>query len=326
MNTDITLGIVIFSSVTLFIISILYIIINRGDDQILELSFKSLLIPVLIVFGLLFLNYLKPIKEHKHQIIYSVCDNPMVTSTLVYNPKNIGPLFFGSQNIMVFYHKNKNGIDLDERSDRMELVESFILHLMHKRYDIHWLIDISNEGQYFDGNAFSIGPKNSKKDKIYIEKDFIHSSFPETHLIQTINEEIEFSFPKGMSIHSTGNENARTMVFKNNHIEITFKITEFAQAILNEHYGKTSMMLKRRLGPAYPQFEGTKLFAQKIEISILPKRLRRNSPETLLQLNWADEMIKYLKESMDWNIVLEKVSNENNSDLFDLLEKSLNKR
>ncbi len=326
MNTDLALGIIIIVSIILFSISIIYIITNRGDGEILNLSFKSLLIPVLIVFGIILSDYLQPIKDRKSQLIYSLTDRPFVVTSLVIDPKEYDALFYGSQDIMTFYAKIKENVELSKREDRLELVETFILHLIHRRYNIHWQIDVSGNDNYFGGNSYSIGAKDPRKPKNKISIDLLHKSFPKNHLIQSIQNDLDFFLPKNMKISSAGNDNIRTLQLKDKFLTINFHMSAFAQAALNEYYGKTNDLLKTRLGTEYNRFKGTNFYGTKIEISVTPNRFRRNHPQTLEELEWAQEMIDYLKNSMDWNLILEKVESINRNELIEVLNNAIIKR
>ena len=77
-----TIIILLVLSLILFVAIGTLIYLNRGGEQMISITIKSLLIPVLAGAGLMLIEFMKPLENYKEKLHLGLVDDPKVMSVL----------------------------------------------------------------------------------------------------------------------------------------------------------------------------------------------------------------------------------------------------
>jgi hypothetical protein len=306
--------ILIIVVVTLLVaLCICYLIMNRGNEKIIELSFKSLLVPVVIAFGLFLFELFKPLEIKRDKMVFSITEDPFILNRLVTHHEGTYELVnLGTMEATVFYAHNKKNLPLSSDKNRIEIAEIILLHLIHKRYDQHWQIDFEQSEAFFDGHSSVTSQKNdAEKNICLIDISTLHKIYPKNHLIQQINSELEFVLPKNTKYSISGNEYKRTIQIINRYVTANFSIERIGSRSLPHVGGKTASMIRKKLNLPLTESYRLNFYGYVLKMEIQPNRFLKWNPNTIEQTEWLTELFEYLKMSYGWENILKQLEENN---------------
>ncbi|WP_421894529.1 hypothetical protein [Marinoscillum sp.] len=300
----------ILALVCLFILaSIVYIVFNRGNDKIIELSFKSLLIPVSIAFGLLIVEFLKPLDTLERSIPICLTEDPFILFRLVTHVDGtLEDINEGTMDVTTFYASIKDSINVNTDEERNQLAEIFVLHLLNRRYSQHWQIEYKKESNFFDVHVSQHYQKEGADSKVKkVDVEYLHDKYPKDHLIQKIHKGIDFTLPAGTTINIMGQYPRRIIHAQNRFITLSIEITKTATATLPHIAGKTAKKVLDALDLPRNESYHLDFYGYDLKIRAAPNRVYKWHPKTLEQMDWVKEMTQYLDQSYGWRTIETKM-------------------
>lgn len=307
--------IIITLVVLLVALCIIYLIANRGNEKVVELSFKSLLVPVVIAFGLFLFELLKPIVITENKVIFATTENPfLLTQLTTSHESSMGLINSATLENNVFYGKNKDSLPFSSDKNRIEIAEILILHLLHRRYSQHWQIDYQENEPFFDMDS-SITSMKSNADKKFtnLDESALHKIYSQDHLIQEIDSEIKFVIPKNTDFIVSGDNFERKIQISNKYIVGNIVLQRIGVGTLPHMGGKTASMIRKRLNLPLNESYRLDFYGFVLKLDVTPNRLLKWNPKTIEQTEWLFEMFEYLRKAYGWETILEKLEQSNYS-------------
>lgn len=294
---------------------ICYLIANSGSEKIIELSFKSLLVPVVIAFGLLIFELFNPLDIKKDKMVFSITEDPFILTRLItHHEGTIGPTYNGTMNVTVFYASNKDSLPLTSDKNKIEIAEITLLHLINKRYSQHWQVDFEQSESFFDMTSSVTSKKiDADKEITKIDEQILHLIYPKDHLIQKIQSEIKFALPSKTNYSVFGDEFKRTIKIENRYIVANLSIERAGIGTLPHTGGKTASLIRKKLGLPLSESYRLDFYGYVLKMEIQPKRLLKWNPNTIEQIQWLSELFEYLKMSYGWENIIKQLEENNYS-------------
>jgi hypothetical protein len=308
--------IVIIGLVTVLVLfCIWYLVMNRGNEKVIELSFKSLLVPVVIAFGLFLFELFKPLEVKRDKMVFSITEDPYILKTLVTHHEGTSKLVNqGTMETTVFYAQNKDSLPFTSEKNKIEIAEIILLHLIHERYSQHWQIDFQQSESFFDSSSSVTSRKNdADKDVFLMDTNALHKIYPKDHLIQQINSGIEFVLPKNTKYSTSGNEYKRSIQIINRYITTNLTIERIGTGTLPHMGGKTASMIRKKLNLPLEESYRLDFHGYVLKMEIHPNRFLKWNPNTIEQTEWLSELFEYLKMSYGWENILKQLEENNYS-------------
>ncbi|MFV9550149.1 hypothetical protein [Algibacter sp. PT7-4] len=308
--------IIIIGLVTILVaLCIWFLFENQGNEKVIELSFKSLLVPVVIAFGLFLFELFKPLEIKKDKMVFSITEDPFILNRLVTHHEGTSELVNrGTMETTVFYAHNKDSLPLTSDKNKIEIAEIILLHLINKRYSQHWQVDYEESEPFFDMTSSVTSRKNDADNDITImDEKTLHSIYPENHLIQKINSEIKFVLPSKTKYSVLGNENKRTILIKNKYISTNISIESIGPGTLPHNTGKTASLIRKKLSLPLDDSYRLNFYGYVLKMEIRPKRLLKWNLNTIEQTEWLTELFEYLRNSYSWESILNQLEENNYS-------------
>lgn len=309
------LTIIIGLVLMLVVLCVIYLISNRGNDKVIELSFKSLLVPVVIAFGLFLFELFKPVDVKKDKMVFSITEDPFNLNKLItHHDGSFGQANIGTMEVTVFYGKNKTQLPLDSKKNRIEIAELLLLHLIHKRYSMHWQIDYDQNEAFFESMSSVTSQKEfADKDKYVLTESVLHEIYPKDHLIQHIDSEIQFVLPINTTCKVHGDENFRKINFTNKYLSCDISIKSVGVGTLPHSGGKTASQIRNKLNLPLDESYRLDFYGYVLKMTITPNRFLKWNPKTIEQTQWLTELFDYLRNSYGWEAILQQLKDNKNS-------------
>lgn len=294
---------------------ILYLVVNRGNEKVVELSFKSLLVPVAIAFGLFLFEFLKPVKIENNKMVFSITEDPFILTKLVSDINGVTNLInLGTKETTFFYTKNKDALPFTTEKNKIEIAEIILLHLINKRYADHWQIDYKQGEPFFDVLYFTTGKKsNAENIVVNLDEETLKNIYPQDHLIQNIDSGIKFVLPKKTKFNVSGNEYERAIRIENNYINANLSIERIGVSTVPPSGGKTATLIKKKLELLVEESYSLVFHGYVLKMEIEPKRLHKWNPKTIEQTEWLIELFEYLEMSYGWETIINQLEENNYS-------------
>lgn len=308
--------IIIIGLVTILVaLCIWYLIANRGNEKVIELSFKSLLVPVVIAFGLFLFELFKPLEIKKDKMVFSITEDPFILNRLVTHHEGTSELLNrGTMETTVFYAQHKDSLPLTSDKNKIEIAEIVILHLINKRYSQHWQVDYEQGEPFFDMASSVTSQKiDADTDKTIIDENVLHTIYPKDHLIQKINSEINFVLPKKTRFSVSGNDYKRIIQIENKHISTNISIERVGVGTLPHIAGKTASLIRKKLNLPLDESYRLDFYGYVLKMEIHPNRFLKWNPNTIEQTEWLSELFEYLRMSYGWESILKQLEENNYS-------------
>lgn len=308
--------IIIIGLVTILVaLCIWYLFSNRGNEKVIELSFKSLLVPVVIAFGLFLFELLKPIESQKDKMVFSITEDPFVLTKMVTHPDgSFDSTYRGTMDITLFYAKNKDNLPLTSKKNRIEIAEITLLHLINKRYSQHWQVEHRQNESFFSMSSSVTSQKKDAEKKVTVmDKQLLHSIYPKDHLIQNINSEINFVLPKNTTYTVFGDEFKRTIKIENKFITANLSIETVGIGSIPHTGGKAAYLIRKKLGLPLDESYKLNFYGYTFKMEIHPNRFLKWNPHTIEQTKWLNELFEYIEMSYGWENILRQLE-ENDLD------------
>lgn len=307
-HTSIQLTIIIAIVFLLVVLCMLYLYSNRGNEKITELSFKSFLVPVFVAFGLLLIEFLKPVVTRNKEFIVSITEDPFTITQLVSGPESSNTyLTDATMQITTFNAKIKENIDeLDEKS-RIELVELYLLYLINLRYYGSWQAEYNESIPFFEMRSVN---KNSGENDVKsktLKTEGLKKIYRKGHLIQQIDEDITLNIPPNTQLTTNGSEDERELIFENKYITFRIRIKAESIATLPHNDGRTAKTVREKLNLPLDESYRLDFYGFKLTSDISPKRFYKWNPNTYDQIEWAENVIQYIYESYSWDKILNSI-------------------
>lgn len=138
---NITIIILLIISFLLFILIAVLIYINRGGEQIISITIKSIMIPILAGAGLMLIEFMQPLKRFNEKIHIGFIDDPKIMHSL--DNKTDSQL---SEGIFQYWRlldkvkcdsiNNKPALTYDEVK---HFTQIYILDILSERNNTHWI-------------------------------------------------------------------------------------------------------------------------------------------------------------------------------------------
>ena len=302
--------IIIIGLVTILVaLCIWYLFENRGNEKVIELSFKSLLVPVVIAFGLFLFELFKPLEIKRDKMVFSITEDPYVLNRLVTHHEGTTKLVNqGTMETTLFYTQNKVNLTFTSEKNKIEIAEIILLHLITKRYSQHWQIDYEISEPFFDSNSSTTYQKiNADKDIHVLDKKALCGIYPQDHLIQKINSEIKFVIPNNTEYSVSGNGQKRTIQIRNKYISSNISIQKIGMVKLPHVAGKTASLIRNKLNLPLDESYSLAFYGYVLKMEIHPNRFLKWNPNTIEQTKWLNELFEYLRMSYGWESILEQL-------------------
>lgn len=292
-----------------------YLIANSGSEKIIELSFKSLLVPVVIAFGLFLFELIKPVEVKKDKMVFSITERPFtLTELITHHEGTFGPTYHGTMNATVFYGNNKDSLPLTSDKNRIEIAEITLLHLINKRYSQHWQVDFEQSEPFFDMTSSVTSQKiDAEKEVTTLDEQDLHGIYPKDHLIQKIQSDIKFVLPHKTSYSVTGNEFNRAIQIKNKYITANITIERVGVGTLPHIGGRTASLIRKKLNLPLNESYRLDFYGYVLKMEIQPNRFLKWNPNTIEQTKWLSELFEYLEMSYGWENILKQLEENNYS-------------
>ncbi len=306
--------IIIIGLVTILVtLCIWYLIANRGNEKVIELSFKSFLVPVVIAFGLFLFELFKPLEIKKDKMVFSITEDPFILTKLItHHEGTIGPTYQGTMNATVFYASNKDSLPLTSDKNKIEIAEITLLHLINKRYSQHWQVDYKQSEPFFDMTSSVTSQKiNADKEFTIIDEKTLHSIYPKDHLIQKIKSDIKFALPRNTNYTVSGDEFKRTIQIENRYITANLSIERVGVGTLPHIAGKTASLIRKKLNLPLDESYRLDFYGYVLKMEIQPNRFLKWNPNTIEQTEWLSELFEYLEMSYGWESILKQLEENN---------------
>lgn len=213
-----------------------------------------------------------------------------------------------------FFGKNKDSLPLTTDKNKIEIAEIIILHLLNRRYSQHWQIDYERGESFFDMESSLTSQKNNADKNIHtLNVKTLHNIYPKDHLIQKIDDGINFVIPENTTYEVSGNNFQRKIQLSNKYITANITIEEVGVGTLPHVAGRTAFLIRQRLNLPLKENYRLDFYGYVIKIKIKPNRMRKWNPSTLEQTEWLTKMFEYLKMSYGWETIIEKLEENNYS-------------
>lgn len=270
-----------------------------------------MLIPVSIAFGLLIVEFLKPLNEFHRTIPICITEDPFTLSRLVTHVDGtFEGINKGTMDITRFYASIKDSIKVNSHEERLQLAEVFVLHLLNRRYSQHWQIEHNEESNFFDMYTSQQHQKEDADKQVKkVDINYLHKKYPEDHLIQKINTNLDFTLPAGTTMNIEGQYPKKVIHAQNKFTTLSIEITETATATLPHIAGKTAEKVLSALNLPREESYQLHFFGSDLKINATPSRIYKWHPKTLEQMDWIEEMSIYLDQAYGWKTILTKMEN-----------------
>ena len=293
--------------IILLIVSLLFFIavgtliyLNRGGEQMISITIKSLLIPVLAGAGLMLIEFVKPLKNYKEELHLGLVDDPMIMMSL--NNKTDVGLNEGimQYSLLLSRVKNDNSEIKLEEEEIEYFIQVYIINLLASRYRMHWDIDYNNQNWFFESGRTVISAKRDaeKKPKKILISDLQNEYDKHPFLTKMDGKRVIF-LPKNSKI-ILGNKFYNLLEIETDNIRINVSIENISYAYLPHNAGETADKFRRKLGMQLGGSDLISFYGVSLVYNIEPKRVKRWSPKTLKELEWAEGTFKNLKELISW--------------------------
>jgi hypothetical protein len=302
-STQLTVIIILVS--LLIIICAVYLYANRGNEKIAEISLKSLLVPVFVAFGLLLIEYFKPLETKANSFIIATTDEPFTISRLLFGEnKSSTYLANATMNITTFDSKIKQGVTKKKDISRLELLELYILRLINDRFQNGWKTYYQKSLPFFETGSVIKAPVENTKSKKYTLED-LKKVYNSNHLIQSverknIGEGLDLYLPEGARIDVSGNDLQRQLSITSRYINVVIKIRKEVSVALPHVSGKTAMTIRKKLDLPLDESYRLDFYGYTFDSKITPKRFYKGNPNTFEQMKWANELVEHIYESYSW--------------------------
>lgn len=282
---------------TLLILTIIawIIYLNRGSDQIIGITIKSFLIPVIAGAGLLFIEFTKPIENYEEEIHIGLADDPQIMMALYEN--NNSDIHNGLMKYMMLLHKIKLG-ETNQKLNDLDLqnfIQVYILDMMSQRYSLHWDSNNDKNNWFFGNSSSTIYTKEyAEKKPLKITFADLKKENKDNLFLHKMNDSEHFYVPSGSKIKLSKNFNNFILIETDN-IEMTFSITNKSFTLFPYAVGNIAEKFKLKIGEKKNYFYGTTL-----KLNANPKRIKRWSPNTLKEMEWAKDFGQHLIQNISW--------------------------
>ena len=302
--------IIIIGLVTILVaLCIWYLIANRGNEKIIELSFKSFLVPVVIAFGLFLFELFKPLEVKKDKMVFSITEDPFILNRLVTHHEGTSELVNqGTMETTVFYAGNKDSLPLTTDKNKIEIAEIILLHLISKRYSQHWQVDYEQSEPFFDMASSVTSQKNdAEKGVTTLDEKALHRIYPKDHLIQKIQSDIKFVLPSKTIYNVSGNESKRAIQIENKYVTANMTIERVGVGTLPHTAGRTASLIRKKLNLPLNESYRLDFYGYVLKMEIHPNRFLKWNPNTIEQTKWLSELFEYLEMSYGWENILKQL-------------------
>jgi hypothetical protein len=298
----ITLAIVIIIGFCLFIIWN-----NRGSEKVVDLSFRSLLIPIVIALGLVLMEVFKPVNPITSKFQIGISDNPNTfMSILGYEIHEMTEFDFGTQDLAIYHASEFEDSAIDNKT---ELLTLYILHTISKRYGNHWDLDYDKSFPFLGSVSSTISRKtDAEKVTTTIDDKTLKSLFSDEHLIQSTQSELTFQIPKDGKVEIQ-EDSFFKMKFSDRYIDFEIELSPETSIDIVHNPSKTSDRILSILGLDRKESNKLNLYSFVLKTKIQTHRFYRWNPATIRRTEWATELTEHLQSRLGWTEFLKHVEN-----------------
>lgn len=288
-----------FLSITfLIIIAIGWIIyLNRGGEQILGITLKSFIIPVLIGLGLLFLEFMKPLNEIEEQLYFGYTNDKNIMLNII-DSSNVNMLE-GYTSFAYLLNKidEKERKQMDE-NNTTDFIQAFVLKSLSERFKIHWDVSYVEQKNFLGVGGASIYPNdNAEKEPKKIVLKELQKQYSNNIFLKAFNENDFFYLPSGSKI-SLGSKGSDFLIIETDLLIIKMKNIGASSSNIEYAAGKQGDLIKLKIDSV----KGRNIIFHGVSISynVTQKRIKRWSPNMEKELNFAKNIFNHLNQTFDW--------------------------
>lgn len=296
MKTSAINIILICTCVIIFAFIASIICLNRASDQMVGITIKSFLIPVIAGAGLLFIEFMKPIESFEKNLHLGFANDPKVMMQL--SKGHGGELHQGILDYALLINKIGNdNLTLDNSKEKMDFIQSYLINSLITRYNNNWQSVYEKENWFFDSGSSIMHneTENNKKQKIVINN--LKVQIDNKYLNKFEDNDI-FYLPEGSKIELNKSANEIINISTKN---ITISIIgESKMTALSYDGSKTASKILKELNLERSDENNIKFYGFNLKYKVTVNKLRRWSPDTLKQLEWAKGFAEYLDDRMGW--------------------------
>lgn len=161
-------------------------------------------------------------------------------------------------------------------------------------------IDYENENWFFERSSTVISAKTDSEKKpkkiLICELQKLNRTNP---LLAKMDSNKVIYLPKNSKI-SLGNNLDNLIEIETDNIKIKISITYITSVNLSNSPGKTADKFREKLGLPLDESYSINFYGSTLSYEIQPKRIKRWSPKTLKELEWAEDNFKHIKELICW--------------------------
>jgi len=309
-TTNIILTIILLLSAFLFFACAFYLISNRSNSNVIELSFKSVLIPIVVAFGLLFSQFIKKIEGQKNEMLIGITEDPFILSRLVSGPENDGSMISSNlSDLTVFVHMHKDSIGEINLSSAIGLFELYLFRTLNMRYPSHWkesqdvIIGLS-------GMSGSIGGLDQKFNDVSTG----NTNFGETlsnldieSVLSKIKDGLDFSIPPDTEVQYIRGRNSFELRLINKFDEVIITARTVSTMTLPHSAGKTAKKIRDKLSLPLTETYRLDIYSVLLKVESNPSRIFRGHPKTIAYEQWVKDLIFHLDNSLSWRAIEDEI-------------------
>lgn len=211
--------------------------------------------------------------------------------------------------VNIFFPRNDE-IEVDSKTEALDLLEMTFWLWLAKRYNVHWEVDI-DRFDAISGGQYVISPsKNSEENPMKLLPSQLQEHlYDNTYLVHE-GQLWGITLPSGTSVNAIERTSSRRIFqIENKHIDFRIEIYKIGQSGLD--YTTLGENIKKALES--PDSWYSENF--KVKFDCKYKKLFRGSPSTIKQKEWINELIKDFENDFEWDLIkpdLERAYSGNN--------------
>lgn len=293
--------------IILLIISLLFFIaigaliyLNRGGEQMVSITIKSLLIPVLAGAGLLLIEFTKPLNNFNDKLHIGFVDDPKIMSIL--NNRTDGELNKGIMQYWMLLSKVKeeNSETKLKYDDVKNFIQVFIIDVLANRNSTHWDIDYDNEDWFFESGSTVISTKlDAEKNPENLSIGQLQNETDTNPFLTKMDSNRKIYLPKNSKL-TLGDGLHNLMEIETDNVTIKISITNMSTAHLPHSAGETADKFRKKLGLPLDESYLINFYGSTLNYKIEPKRIKRWSPKTLKEIKWGEDTFNHIQKLISW--------------------------